>query len=233
MEKNITIYVIRPTICYEEGDCYVGSTKFTIEKRFRQHKSSFINGSCYSYSKKLIEKYGQDLLEIVELEKCCENERYERERYWIEKIPNINKNVAGRNHKESSQEWKKNNPDWWKNYKKTEKYKQLRKEYLQKDGVKQKLVERTKKYYEENKDKLTEKFNCDCGGKYTKAQFTTHTKTKIHQNFLNNNVVFSNHTKESDKNKCFCGGIYTNKHKTTHSKTKLHQEYLKNNNVVL
>lgn len=31
-----------------------------------------------------------------------------------------------------------------------------------------------------------EKFNCECGGKYTKEHFKEHTKTKRHQNYISN-----------------------------------------------
>lgn len=190
MEKNISIYMIRPTICYEEGECYIGSTKYSIEKRFRQHKSSFNSGTCYSYSKVLIEKYGFDCLEIVELEKCCDNDRYERERYWIEKIKCVNKNVAGRGHKESSENWRTKNPDWDKNYRKGDKYKKYVKEYNKRDYVRQKASQRVKDYFEKNKEKLYERFNCECGGKYTYSQKTTHFKSKLHQEYIkNNNIV--------------------------------------------
>lgn len=231
MEKNISIYVIRPTICFEEGDCYIGSTKHSIEYRFKQHKSSFNNGTCYSYSKIIIEKYGFDCLEIVELEKCCENERYERERYWIEKIKCVNKNVAGRGSKESKKNWRTKNPDWWKKYQNMEKYKEYKKNYNKRDYVKQKVGQSVKEYYQQNKEKISEKFNCECSGKYTYSQKTTHFKSKIHQDFLNNGIVITQNINESFK--CDCGGKYTKQKKSSHFKTKLHQTYIENNNIVL
>ena len=41
-----------------------------------------------------------------------------------------------------------------------------------------------KKWYQNNKDKLKEKFNCDCGGCYTLENKTKHQKTKKHLLYL-------------------------------------------------
>ena len=47
----------------------------------------------------------------------------------------------------------------------------------------------SKEYYEANKEELlekaNEKFNCDCGGRYSKACKTYHLKTPKHQKYLN------------------------------------------------
>ncbi len=37
---------------------------------------------------------------------------------------------------------------------------------------------------EKNKDKLSEKFKCECGGKYTLSYKSTHLKTNKHMNYL-------------------------------------------------
>ena len=58
-----------------------------------------------------------------------------------------------------------------------------RKEYNEKNSLKH------KEYYEKNKEQLLlkwkEKFNCDCGGKYTYTNKIQHFKTKKHQKFIN------------------------------------------------
>ena len=41
------------------------------------------------------------------------------------------------------------------------------------------------KYYENNKDKLNEKMDCDCGGKYTKQHKKRHLKSQKHIDFIN------------------------------------------------
>lgn len=47
-----------------------------------------------------------------------------------------------------------------------------------------------KQYYEANKDKLSEqkkqKFQCECGGYYTKVHKARHFKSQKHQEYLNN-----------------------------------------------
>ena len=52
----------------------------------------------------------------------------------------------------------------------------------------EKLSEKQKQYVEQNKEnikeKYSEKFNCVCGGKYTKGHLQTHLKTKKHINFI-------------------------------------------------
>ena len=48
--------------------------------------------------------------------------------------------------------------------------------------------EYTKKYRIENKDtineKRTEKFNCECGGRFTRPSRSQHKKTKLHKDYL-------------------------------------------------
>jgi hypothetical protein len=46
------------------------------------------------------------------------------------------------------------------------------------------ILENQKKYNEANKDKLNEKFKCDCGGKFTLQNKAIHEKTKKHKQFL-------------------------------------------------
>jgi site-specific DNA-adenine methylase len=40
-------------------------------------------------------------------------------------------------------------------------------------------------YRAEHSEKLKEKFNCECGGKYTYQHKSCHIKTKFHQDYLN------------------------------------------------
>ena len=42
-----------------------------------------------------------------------------------------------------------------------------------------------KEYRDANKDKLNEKFECECGGKFTRCAKSKHLKTHMHQNFIN------------------------------------------------
>jgi predicted GIY-YIG superfamily endonuclease len=49
------------------------------------------------------------------------------------------------------------------------------------------LTRTTKEWYELNKEKYTEKINCECGGKYTYSQKSTHFKTNKHLTHINTN----------------------------------------------
>jgi len=46
-----------------------------------------------------------------------------------------------------------------------------------------------KKYKELNKIKLNEKFNCECGGKYSRTHKANHEKTEKHQSFINSQII--------------------------------------------
>ena len=48
--------------------------------------------------------------------------------------------------------------------------------------------ESVKIWFNENREYLTEKFTCECGGKYTYSQKSTHFKTNKHLNYINTNV---------------------------------------------
>ena len=47
--------------------------------------------------------------------------------------------------------------------------------------------DKKKAYRDTNKEKINEKFDCKCGGKFTHQNKSHHIKTKKHQNFLNSN----------------------------------------------
>ena len=47
----------------------------------------------------------------------------------------------------------------------------------------QKKIKRSD-YYNENKDFLNYKMSCDCGGKYSKINRSTHMKTKKHKHWI-------------------------------------------------
>jgi len=153
----VSIYIIRPTICYQDGEIYVGSTRRKLNERFSRHYSSYkSNRNCRS--KFLFEKFTSEFLEIIEIEKCDENQRFHRERFWIEKLKCLNKVIPLQTKKEYCEKNKGKKADYDKEYK--------------------------KQYREKNKEKLSEKFDCECGGKYVHNSKARHFKTKKHQDFL-------------------------------------------------
>ena len=52
------------------------------------------------------------------------------------------------------------------------------------DENKDKLSEKNKEYYEANKEKLNEKMICACGGKHTLHHKFVHERTKKHQQYI-------------------------------------------------
>tara|TARA_R110000764_G_C10699214_1_gene345008 strand:- start:14 stop:421 length:408 start_codon:yes stop_codon:yes gene_type:complete len=55
------------------------------------------------------------------------------------------------------------------------------------DGIPSKN-ERNKIYQEKNKEKLHEKFDCECGGKYIYKSKSIHFRSKKHINWIDNNM---------------------------------------------
>jgi len=74
---------------------YVGSTKFKLYERLSKHrwtKNNKKSGSC--------SQLDLDNCKIILLEECDENIRYERERYWYDRIDCVNKHIPNRSKKE-------------------------------------------------------------------------------------------------------------------------------------
>jgi hypothetical protein len=46
------------------------------------------------------------------------------------------------------------------------------------------MKKKNKEYYNTHKDKANEKKVCECRGRYSVKNYTTHVKTQIHQNYL-------------------------------------------------
>ena len=92
----MSVYLIRPTICYEAGDWYIGSTKQALNSRMRKHRDWFHiwkNGGKKTLSSSvLFEKYGVDNCEIVALETNISiEELLWRERHYLENYRTINR----------------------------------------------------------------------------------------------------------------------------------------------
>ena len=68
----------------KNGKIYIGQTKTTIEKRWKDHikdsKSNYVNRPLYD----AINKYGIESFKIEQVEECSIDVLDEREKYWIE-----------------------------------------------------------------------------------------------------------------------------------------------------
>lgn len=179
--KNGAVYKL---VCNDKNitDCYVGST-CNLTRRKNQHKNVCNNENTIHYNyplyKCIRENGGWDNWKMVVLEKYeCDSkvELEMREHYYYEKEnATLNKNkpaniaiMGGKKEYEKhyQNQYRKDNADTIKQY---------RQEYRQK-----------------NYEKLNEKFTCECGGRYTKKNQSTHFKSIKHRTYLDKKTSQSN-----------------------------------------
>ena len=87
---------------------YYGHTCQTLARRFATHKSSYNT----STSKIIIEK-GDAVILLIEDFPCeSEDQARTREAFYVLNNPCVNKNVPGRNHKDSYKNWYDNNKEY-------------------------------------------------------------------------------------------------------------------------
>ena len=122
------------------GLVYVGATIQELKYRFSKHKSNKKRnyGCCSSQ----ILDLDNSIIECIE--ECTEDERREREKYWIDNIDCVNIITYDFDKKEYRKEYQKE-------YRKTEKYKEYNKEYQKEYRAKNrgKIKENKKEYMKE------------------------------------------------------------------------------------
>ena len=161
--ENAMIYKIS---CKDEliKDYYIGST-FDFDVRYKQHKTDYknVNSHCYNYkiyqfirNNGGFDNFKFDILLSFECENTKQKVIKEQE-YLDEFKPSLNDRKAFRTEEERIEY--------------NEKHYENNKEYY-------------KEYNEKHKAKFTEKFNCECGGKYQFKHKSTHKKSKRHKKFL-------------------------------------------------
>jgi hypothetical protein len=174
---------------------YIGSTCQSLAKRKGGHISnfkSFLKGiKTPSMSYKLIELGDID---IVLIEECpCDNKEqlHARERFYIESNDCVNKCIPCRSKKEYDSDNKEKKKEYREANKDKIKENQKEQYQLNKDKIKEqyqlnkdKIKGKIKEYQENNKEKRSEKFDCECGGKYTYTHKATHSKSKKHTDHI-------------------------------------------------
>lgn len=78
------VYVITNEV---NGKKYVGVTQYSLDKRFKEHCHDSKTDRCKDrllYSD--MNKYGFKNFSIDELETCSDDERFEKETYWVDKL---------------------------------------------------------------------------------------------------------------------------------------------------
>lgn len=168
--SEIIIYKIEPTVAHDEADVYFGSTGKTLAERFNRHKSNFKCGVRRCTSVGIFEKYGVENCVMIELERCCAENRNEREGHYIRTHSCVNQIIPDR----TVAEYYEDNREFHLAY-----YKQYR------EDNREVILARHKQYREEHKEHLKEwareKFNCPCGGRYSRSVKSRHFKTPRHQ----------------------------------------------------
>jgi hypothetical protein len=163
--SNGKIYKI---VCNITGQIYVGSTTtLYLSRRLSQHKkdySKYLLGTrnAKATSFKVLENGNCNIVLLENVPYSDINELRARERFYIETLECVNKNIPSRTLKE-----------WTKTY-------------YHKN--KEKILENKKEYRINNKEKLDEKkkekFTCECGGKYTRSGKSHHEKSQKHKKYL-------------------------------------------------
>lgn len=102
------IYIIRSK---QTDKVYVGSTFYTLHRRFSLHKP---DKKCTSQE---ILKYNDAEIELIECYECENREQLEkREGEYIKKYDCVNKNIAGRTRKEWEEDNKEARKEYHKDY---------------------------------------------------------------------------------------------------------------------
>ena len=135
----------------ECDEIYVGSTIQLLCNRMSSHRR--IGKMRPSPVHKFINEYGWDKANIVLIEDFpCERKEqlYLRERYWIDKIGTLNKQIPTRTYKE----WRENNKVKIKEWCEKNKVKILQTSQLYREKNKQLIKEKKREWRENNRDKV-------------------------------------------------------------------------------
>lgn len=171
--SNGKIYQMEPICESDDGDIYIGSTTQNyISHRLAEHVRNY---KCWKNGKKhfvssfsLFEKYGIDNVRMILLESypCNNNDELRaREAHYQKSMKCINKLVAFRS-KEECQEQKK----------------EYHKQYNQKN--REERLEKSKIYYQNKKQELSEIMTCECGREIRKDSLKRHQRSDIHKELM-------------------------------------------------
>ena len=136
--NNSKIYCIKSN---ETDDVYIGSTCGLLKRRFYEHKKTYKNKNSKNITSKLIMKYSDAYIELVENYPCkTKQELLRREGEIMRITPNcVNVRIEGRTQKE---------------YYVDNKEKIKIKDKIKYEKNKDNILEKSKKYYVDNKSEL-------------------------------------------------------------------------------
>jgi hypothetical protein len=219
MEKNpdyseTVIYKIIPNT--ELNYCYVGNT-CDIERRIKNHRSNCENVNSEAYNRLLYktirENGGWSEWSLIVIEKFpCNNdiEARQREQFYIKELnANLNCIRAFRTDDEKIEQIKKDNRTLEQLHEKTKIYYEKNKEICN---------EKSKVYYHNNK----EYFETKRKEYYKSHKEELSEKSKVYR-YLHRDKIKE---KNSEIIECVCGNSFTKKSKSRHEKTLKHLDYL-------
>jgi hypothetical protein len=171
-------------LCSDECDLfYVGSTRNMVQRR-KNHKNSCNNPNHSLYntkkSKTIRDNGGWDDWRMVPIEKMENVSRFEAEcreevvRTELQaKMNSRRASCGGMSKNEYNAEYRKEHIDYYNEY--GAEYRQENREYFE-------------NYFKEHREELNikkrEKFDCECGGRYTRCHKTQHLKSQKHKQYL-------------------------------------------------
>ena len=171
---------------------YYGSTG-DLKHRMASHKSP--HNQCSS--KQIIERANYEYAILDTYENIEEYDLREREGWYIRNKPCVNIIVPHRTraeyYQDNNEKYTEYRAEYYQDNK--EKFAEYKIEYIRKNKVElieyyadyyQKNKVKIAEHYQKNKDKLQEKFVCECGGKFTRQNKTTHEKTQRHLKYIEN-----------------------------------------------
>ena len=98
------IYTIRSL---SSPEIYVDSTIQSLALRMGGHRKAYVQSKVLGKNKEIVKDISEWKIELHEIFRCStKQELHHREGEVIREIGTLNKNVAGRNHKERYQEYK-------------------------------------------------------------------------------------------------------------------------------
>ena len=162
---------------------YYGSTKKDMKTRMMHHNKP--SNDCAS--KQIIDRKNYEYVVLETHENIDKYDLVEREKWYIENKPCVNKHIPHQTKKEYDQKY------YHMNKEKIAKYYQNNKEKMAE--YRQNNKEKIAEYYQNNKEKIAEyqktneaklkkRFVCKCGGKSTFGGKSHHEKTKRHKKWI-------------------------------------------------
>jgi hypothetical protein len=187
----------------EEGDTYIGSTcNQHLSQRMQHHRYGYKywkDGKLnYITAFSIFDKYGVDNCVIILMENCpCNtiNELYSREAFHIKSMKCVNKHIPLRTQKEYYEDNKEKMDKYLKQYYIDNRDRRIeygnqynidnrdrRIEY--KKNHREQTNKNARKRYDINKEKIENKFVCDCGKEINVKNRAKHLNSKQHNKFI-------------------------------------------------